>query len=167
MDFHLFDWIVRWLHFAAGIVWIGHNYANVVQRPRWRAPRQSELTDSSNAGFQSRLQREHGMFRYASLVTWLAGAVLLWRRDWLWPAFTLQGGLAGIGVGAWIGTLMVLNLWFVLWPHQKKVLGFVPASAAERVRCARVTFLSSRVNTMLSIPLLFFMASAHHGGLVG
>jgi uncharacterized membrane protein len=60
----------------------------------------------------------------------------------------------------------MLNVWFVLWPHQKKVLGFVPAPAEERIRCARVTFLSSRTNTMLSVPLLFFMASAHHGALV-
>ena len=54
----------------------------------------------------------------------------------------------------------------MLWPHQKKVLGFVPASVEDRMRCARVTFLSSRTNTMLSIPLLLMMASTHHGGLV-
>jgi uncharacterized membrane protein len=61
---------------------------------------------------------------------------------------------------------MVLNLWLVLWPHQKKVLGFKPAPVEERIRCARVTFLSSRTNTMLSIPLLVFMASGHHGALL-
>jgi len=58
---------------------------------------------------------------------------------------------------------MLVNLWLVLWPHQKKVLGFVPATLEERVRCARITFLSSRTNTMLSIPLLFFMAAGSHG----
>jgi uncharacterized membrane protein len=58
---------------------------------------------------------------------------------------------------------MVLNLWLVLWPHQKRVLGFVPAPAEERARAARVTFLSSRTNTILSIPLLFFMGAGTHG----
>jgi len=58
---------------------------------------------------------------------------------------------------------MLLNLWLVLWPHQKKVLGFVPAPMEERVRCSRITFLSSRTNTILSIPLLFFMAASGHG----
>ncbi len=58
---------------------------------------------------------------------------------------------------------MVCNLWFVLWPHQKRVLGFVAAPVDERLRCARITFLSARVNTMLSIPVLFFMAAGAHG----
>ena len=76
----------------------------------------------------------------------------------------LQGGLAPIGVGTWIGTAMLLNLWLVLWPHQKKVLGLVTAPVEERLRCSRITHLSSRTNTMLSIPLLFFMAAGSHGG---
>jgi uncharacterized membrane protein len=166
MDTQLIDLLLRATHFAAGIVWIGHNYANVAQRPNWRPLTREELTDPSNPGFMARLNREHGLFRWAAIVTWLAGMLLLWRKDWLVPALTLDGPLAGIGVGVWIGTIMVLNLWLVLWPHQKKVLGFVPAPVDERIRCARVTFLSSRTNTMLSIPLLVFMASSHHGGLV-
>jgi uncharacterized membrane protein len=162
------DLVLRWAHFAAGIVWIGHNYANVAQRPHWRPPTRAELTDPTNPAFLARLNREHGLFRWAAVVTWIAGMLLLARRDWLWPALSLQGPLAGIGLGAWIGTAMMLNVWFVLWPHQKKVLGFVAAEPDERIRCARVTFLSSRVNTMLSIPLLFFMASSHHGAaLIG
>ncbi|MCW8886207.1 MAG: hypothetical protein OQK12_13300 [Motiliproteus sp.] len=62
-----------------------------------------------------------------------------------------------------MGTLMMLNLWFIMWPHQKKVLGFVEAPVEERVRCSRITFLASRTNTILSIPLLFFMAAGSHG----
>jgi uncharacterized membrane protein len=166
MPTELIDLTLRWAHFAAGIVWIGHNYANVAQRPRWRAPTRAELTDPTSAGFLVRLDREHALFRWAAIVTWAAGMLLLARRGWLMPALTVHGPLAGIGLGAWIGTLMMLNVWLVLWPHQKKVLGFVPANPDERIRCARVTFLSSRVNTMLSIPLLFFMASTHHGAVL-
>ena len=167
MEMQLLDWLLRATHFAAGIVWIGHNYANVAQRPRWKPLAREELTDPSNPAFMARLNREHGLFRWAAVVTWVAGMLLLWRKDWLLPALTLQGPLAGIGLRVWIGTIMLLNLWLVLWPHQKKVLGFKPASVEERIRCARVTFLSSRTNTMLSIPLLVLMASAHHGGFVG
>jgi uncharacterized membrane protein len=167
MTTELIDLALRWAHFAAGIVWIGHNYANVAQRPNWRAPTRAELTDPTNPGFLARLDREHALFRWAAIVTWLAGMSLLARRGWLVSALSLHHGLAGIGLGTWIGTLMMLNVWLVLWPHQKKVLGFVPAAPEERIRCARVTFLSSRVNTMLSIPLLFFMASSHHGGFIG
>jgi uncharacterized membrane protein len=166
MPTELIDLTLRWAHFAAGIVWIGHNYANVAQRPRWRAPTRAELTDPTSPGFLARLDREHALFRWAAVVTWIAGMLLLARRGWLMPALTLHGALAGIGLGAWIGTLMMLNVWLVLWPHQKKVLGFVPANPDERIRCARVTFLSSRVNTMLSIPLLFFMASSHYGAVL-
>ncbi|MFO1321105.1 MAG: urate hydroxylase PuuD [Burkholderiales bacterium] len=166
MDPALIDLLLRWAHFGAGIVWIGHNYANVAQRPRWQPLTRAELVDPGNPSFRARLNREHGLFRWAAVVTWAAGLLILWRRDWLLPALTLEGGLAGIGLGTWIGTLMMLNVWFVLWPHQKKVLGFVPAPVEERMRCARVTFLSSRTNTMLSVPLLLLMASTHHGGLV-
>ena len=89
--------------------------------------------------------------------------MLLWQRGSLADALLLQGHHVVIGVGAWIGIVMVLNLWLVLWPHQKKVLGFVAAPAAERVRCSRITFLSSRTNTILSMPLIFFMAAGSHG----
>jgi len=91
---------------------------------------------------------------------------MLWRRGDLLDALTLSGPSATIGLGAWLGTLMVLNLWFVLWPHQKKVLGFIPASTEERLRCARITFLSSRTNTMLSMVTLLLMLSGAHGILL-
>jgi len=116
----------------------------------------------------ARLDREHGTFRWAAVVAWCAGMYMLWSRGWLPGALRLEGTLAPIGIGTYIGTAMMLNVWFVLWPHQKKVLGLKPASVAERLRCSRITHLSSRTNTMLSIPLLFCMAAGSHGGfLVG
>ena len=163
----LLDLALRWTHFIAGIIWVGHNYSSVVQRPGWRPLAAADLTDDTSPRFQALLNREHGFFRWASVVAWSAGLLMLWQRGWLAGALTLDGALAPIGLGTWIGTLMMLNVWFVLWPHQQKVLGLVPASVDERLRCSRITLLSSRTNTMLSIPLLFFMAASSHGGLAG
>lgn len=163
----LLDLALRWTHFIAGIIWVGHNYSSVVQRPGWRPLAAADLTDDTSPRFQALLNREHGFFRWASVVAWSAGLLMLWQRGWLTGALTLDGALAPIGLGTWIGTLMMLNVWFVLWPHQQKVLGLVPANVDERLRCSRITHLSSRTNTMLSIPLLFFMAASSHGGLAG
>jgi uncharacterized membrane protein len=160
---HIVEFLLRWVHFFGGIIWIGHNYASVVQRPGFRPLKREDLGDEQSPVYMTLLGREHGTFRYAAIVTWLAGVGMLWQRDVLVDAVTLNGSLAVIGVGFWIGTLMLANLWLVLWPNQKKVLGFVSAPLDERVRCARITFLSSRTNTMLSIPLLFFMAASQHG----
>ena len=163
----LFDLALRWTHFIAGIIWVRHNYSSVVQRPGWRPLAAADLTDDTSPRFQALLNREHGFFRWASVVAGSAGLLMLWQRGWLAGALTLDGALAPIGLGTWIGTLMMLNVWFVLWPHQQRVLGLVPASVEERLRCSRITHLSSRTNTMLSIPLLFFMAASSHGGLAG
>ncbi|QTQ31255.1 urate hydroxylase PuuD [Aromatoleum bremense] len=137
-----------------------------MQRPTWRPLTAADLVDDRSPRFQALLNREHGFFRWASVVTWCAGVLMLWQHGWLAGAAGLQGSLAPIGIGMYIGTLMMLNVWFVLWPHQKKVLGLVPAGIEERVRCSRITHLSSRTNTMLSIPLLFFMAAGSHGGFL-
>ena len=163
MDGALLDLLARWLHFLAGVIWIGHNYSSVVQRPAWRPLAAGDLADAGSPRLQAVINREHGTFRWAAVVTWCAGMFMLWQRGWLPGALALQGGLAPIGIGTWIGTVMLVNLWFVLWPHQKKVLGLVPAPVEERLRCSRITHLSSRTNTMLSIPLLFFMAAGSHG----
>ncbi|HZP93945.1 MAG TPA: urate hydroxylase PuuD [Burkholderiales bacterium] len=166
MEAQALDLLLRWLHFFAGIVWIGHNYTTLVQRPSYQPLVAADLTDASSPRFMMLLAREHGIFRWASVVTWGTGVLMLWQRGWIADAMTLTGYHAVIGLGMWIGTVMMLNVWLVLWPHQKKVLGFVAAPVEERLRASRVTFLSARVNTMLSIPLLFFMASAQHGGFL-
>jgi uncharacterized membrane protein len=162
----LFDLAMRWAHLLGALVWIGHNYANAVTRSRYVPLTAGDLADPDSPRQKALLQREHGTFRYASLLTLASGLLMLWHRDWLAGALMLQGGLAPIGLGMWIGVVMVLNLWFVLWPNQKRVLGFVRAPLEERLRCSRITFLSARVNTMLSIPLLFLMAASTHGGFV-
>jgi uncharacterized membrane protein len=159
----IIDFLLRWIHFFGGIIWVGHNYASMIQRPAFRPPSREDLGDEQSPVYMTLLGREHGTFRYAAIVTWLAGVGMLPQPGVLLDAVTQNGYQAVIGVGFWIGTLMLANLWLVLWPNQKKVLGFVSAPLEERVRCARITFLSSRTNTMLSIPLLFFMAASQHG----
>jgi len=75
----------------------------------------------------------------------------------------LKGTAAPIGLGAWLGTIMIFNVWVLIWPNQKKVLGLVEATDAQKAKAARVAFLASRTNTMLSIPMLFFMVAGPHG----
>jgi uncharacterized membrane protein len=70
-----------------------------------------------------------------------------------------------IGIGAWLGTIMIFNVWVLIWPNQQKILGMVPATDPEKAKARRVAFLASRTNTMLSIPMLFFMAAAGHQGI--
>jgi uncharacterized membrane protein len=163
MTLELLDVAARWLHLLGILVWIGHNYANVVVNPGYRPASPEAPLELLGKQFEAALQREHGMFRYASLVVLGSGFFMLWQRGILLDVLTLRGGLAVLGIGVWAGIAMALNLWLVLWPHQKKVIGFVPASHAERVRCSRITFLSSRSNTILSFSALFFMIAGSHG----
>jgi uncharacterized membrane protein len=154
----LLDVIARYLHIFSILIWMGHNYANVIQHPTFK-PAQPSNRETMNAA----MKREHGTFRYASIIALITGIYMLWFRGMIVDTLTLSGHTMIMGVGVWLGIIMILNLWFVLWPHQKKVLGFIPASDEERIRCSRITFLSSRTNSILSIATLFFMISGAHG----
>src|SRR6267142_3243618 len=142
--------LARWLHFMAGIMWIGLlYYFNFVQVAALKAA----TADGTAAGITKHVApRALLFFRWAAVVTWLAGAALLGTH--FVPAFTFQAGWERIGMGAWLGTIMLINVWALIWPNQKKILGLVQASDAEKNKARRVAFLTSRVNTMLSIPML-------------
>lgn len=152
----------RWLHVLAGITWIGllyyFNFVQAVAMPAAKA-------DGTAAGITRHIApRALLWFRYAALVTWLSGAYYLESSGiGFKDAFLLQGAAAKIGVGAWLGTIMFLNVWGIIWPNQKKVLGLVPAEDAAKAKAARMAFLASRTNTMLSIPMAFFMVAGPHG----
>jgi len=103
-------------------------------------------------------------FRWGAVVTWLSGAAYLARAGLFVPAFTLQPAGINIGIGAWLGTIMLFNVWVLIWPNQKKVLGLVEATADEIAKARRVAFLASRTNTVLSIPMLMSMVGFGHGG---
>jgi uncharacterized membrane protein len=152
----------RWLHVMAGIMWIGLlYYFNFVQIPGVAAAK----ADGTAGGITKHIApRALFWFRWAAVVTWLTGAYYLERSGiGLGNAFMLKGGAAPIGLGAWLGTIMIFNVWVIIWPNQKKVLGLVPADDAAKAKAARTAFLASRTNTMLSIPMVFFMVAGPHG----
>jgi uncharacterized membrane protein len=146
--------LARWLHLMAGVMWIGLlYYFNFVQVAALKAA----AADGTNAGIVKHVApRALLFFRWSAVVTWLAGAALLGNQ--FVNAFTLSHGMAGIGVGAWLGTIMLFNVWALIWPNQRKILGLKPATDEEKNKARRVAFLASRTNVALSIPLLFFMA---------
>jgi len=167
------DWVgglARWLHYIAGIMWIGLlYYFNFVQ-----AQALAEANKAGEGGPISKYvaPRALALFRAAGIGTWIMGAILLFtlspQHDGFVGAFTLSNGYAGIGVGAWLGTIMLFNVLVLIYPNQMKILGKVPATDEEKAKARRIAFLASRTNTMLSFPMLFFMAFGfHHQGIVG
>lgn len=166
MDLDVIDIVARWLHLMGVVVWMGHNYANVIQNPIYRPADPHTPLEELGERLESALKREHAIFRHASVVVLASGAFMLWHREILRDVLTLQDGHVVLGIGVWLSLIMVANLWFVLWPHQKKVLGFVPATLEERIQCSRITFVSSRTNTILSFPALFFMAAGTHSSFL-
>ena len=163
--------VIIWLHVFAGIIWIGLlYYFNFVQVPALAAAA-SDDGGPGGAGITKYVApRALAWFRWGALFTWLTGAAFLLHRGMLDDAFAL-GRLgdstnlyaATIGIGAWLGTIMLFNVWVLIWPNQKKVLGMVEASAEEIAKAKNIAFLASRSNTLLSIPLIMSMVGAGHG----
>ncbi len=163
------DWsgaILRWVHVFAGITWIGLLYFfNFVNADAMK------LANAAGEGAPISkyvMPRALFFFRWAAVLTWIMGAWLLSTytapngMNGFSAAFTFQGAYAPIGIGAWLGTIMLINVWTFIWMNQKKILGLAPASDEEKAKARRVAFLASRVNTMLSIPMLFFMVTGPH-----
>jgi uncharacterized membrane protein len=157
--------MIMWLHVGAGVTWIGLlYYFNFVQVPALAAAAKDQ-GGPGGAGISKYVApRALLWFRWAAVVTWLTGALYLWRVGLFVDAFTLQGAGLTIGVGAWLGTIMLFNVWVLIWPNQKKVLGLVEATAEQIAKARRVAFLASRTNTMLSVPMLMSMVGFGHGG---
>ena len=169
MDFNTFV-IDRWFHVLAGITWIGLlYYFNFVQAPAVA----KAMADKEGPGGAAISKYVAPIalvwFRWAALATWVTGALLLQMKGWLLGAFTLGFvGASGvqvvtIGVGAWLGTFMLFNVWVLIWPNQKKLLGMVPATDEEKAKGKRIAFLASRSNTLMSIPMLLCMVGSVHG----
>jgi uncharacterized membrane protein len=157
--------LIMWIHVSAGVTWIGLlYYFNFVQVPALAAAAKDQ-GGPGGAGISKYVApRALLWFRWGAVVTWLSGAAYLGHAGLFIPAFTLQPGAMVIGVGAWLGTIMLFNVWVLIWPNQKKVLGLVEATADEIAKARRVAFLASRTNTMLSVPMVMSMVGFGHGG---
>lgn len=154
-----------WLHVFFGVIWIGLlYYFNFVQ-----VPSVAEATADSEGPGPAAINkyvapRALWWFRWGALATWLTGAAALESAGWgLVNAFLLKEGTTVIGIGAWLGTIMLFNVWVLIWPNQKKILGIVEASADEIAKAKVVALMASRTNTLLSIPMLMCMVGMMHG----
>jgi len=162
--------LFRWVHIVSGVMWIGLlYYFNFVQVPAL-AEAGADKSGPGGAGVTKYVApRALFWFRWAALVTWLTGFSYLAQSGNLGAFMLGMGGSEPnsyqmvIGIGAWLGTIMLFNVWGLIWPNQKKVLGIVPASDEEKAKARRIAFLASRTNTMLSIPMLLCMGAATHG----
>ena len=155
-----------WLHVLAGIVWIGLlYYFNFVQVPAMG----EALGDTDGPGPAAIgkyiAPRALLWFRMAAATTLLLGLVLLGTTGSIGSAYMLAPGYQVIGLGTWMGTIMAFNVWFIIWPNQKKIIaGELEGDALAKAK--RMAFLASRTNAWLSIPMLIGMIAANHGGIM-
>jgi uncharacterized membrane protein len=148
--------IFQWLHVFFGITWIGLlYYFNFVQIPTMPA-----IPAELKPGVSKYIApKALFFFRWAAAFTVLTGLILAWLYDELHEAMVLQEGFQLIGIGMWLALIMAANVWFVIWPNQKKALGIVPAEDAAKAKAAKTAMIASRINTMLSIPMLLCMVA--------
>lgn len=161
--------LARWVHILSGIMWIGLlYYFNVVQVPGLAAAA-ADKGGPGGAGVTKYIApRALLWFRWAAVATWLTGAWYLGSRHDFMNALTLGHGGKDfyglvIGAGMWIGTIMLFNVWVLIWPNQQKILGLVAATDEQKAKARKVALLASRTNFALSVPLILCMGSASHG----
>ncbi len=161
--------LARWFHILSGITWIGLlYYFNLVQTPGLAAAA-ADKGGPGGAGVTKYIApRALVWFRWGAVATWVTGLWYLTRFNNFLNALTLGHGFQDryglvIGIGAWLGTIMAFNVWVFIWPNQKKILGIVAATDEQKARARKVAGTASRVNFVLSIPMLLCMAGATHG----
>ena len=156
--------ICRFLHVSVAIMWIGLLwYFNFVQ-----IPNMSKIPDEQKPAI-SKVIAPAALFyfRWAALLTILSGSILALLNGYLYDAMTLSisSGIPKhtvIGIGMWLGVIMAFNVWFIIWPNQKRALGIIDSEPEVKTKSARIAMLTSRTNTLLSIPMLFTMVIAQN-----
>jgi uncharacterized membrane protein len=151
--------LFRWIHIMVGVMWVGLLwYFNFVQ-----IPSMSKIPDEQKPAI-SKVIAPTALFwfRWAALFTVVSGVVLAVLNGYAHQAFTLQAPFRAIGLGMWIALVMAFNVWFIIWPNQKRALGIVVVEPDIKAKSARVAMLTSRFNTMLSVPMLFLMSAQSH-----
>ena len=158
------DFLFRWGHILFGITWIGLlYYFNFVQ-----VPNMSKITDEQKPAITKVIAPSALFwFRWAAFVTVVTGLIVAYLNGYAHEAMTLGIGSGGgkytaIGIGMWLGLIMAFNVWFIIWPNQKKVLGIVEASAEEKPAAAKKALIASRTNVLLSLPMLLSMVAAQN-----
>src|SRR4051812_29910399 len=159
------DWwrfFFRYIHVLAGVMWIGLLwYFNFVQTPSMPKIPDEQKPAVSKVIAPTALF----WFRWAAMATIILGLILAGMNGYVGKALSLQKEYFAIGLGMWLGGIMWFNVWFVIWPNQKKALGIVTVSPEEKAKAAKMAGMASRINTMLSIPMLYCMVAQQHGGL--
>jgi uncharacterized membrane protein len=157
------SFFMRWLHVLSGVMWIGLLwYFNFVQIPT--VPK-IEPVEHRAAITKYIAPSALFWFRYGALATVVTGALLAWMNGYIVQALTLRPGVVAIGIGMWLALIMAFNVWFIIWPNQKKALGLVEATPEDKAAAGRKAMLTSRLNTLLSIPMLFCMVAQQNAGL--
>jgi uncharacterized membrane protein len=154
---------MRWLHVLSGVMWIGLLwYFNFVQ-----IPSMPKIPDEQKPAVGKVIAPTALFwFRWAALATVITGLLLISMSPGaLLKALSIQAPFQAIGVGMWLGLVMAFNVWFIIWPNQKKALGIVAVEADAKAKAARMAMLTSRFNTMLSIPMLYCMVAQQNAGL--
>lgn len=155
-----------WLHVLAGVVWIGLlYYFNFIQVPGVGAALAEKDSGGPGPAAINKYVAPTALlwFRWAAVVTWLTGVGALEGLGGAMGAFTFSAGMEVIGLGAWLGTIMLFNVWVLIWPNQQKILGMKEATADEIAKAKFVALMASRTNTLLSIPMLLCMIGFGHG----
>jgi uncharacterized membrane protein len=153
--------VIRWIHVWFGILWIGLlYYFNFVQ-----IPSMPKIPDEQKPAIGKVIAPEALFyFRWAAAGTVLFGLLTALMNEYLVQALTFQTGFATIGIGMWLALIMAFNVWFIIWPNQKKALGIVTVDADAKKAAARTAMITSRVNTLLSIAMLYCMVGQQNVG---
>jgi len=164
IDQLFWSWLFRYLHVISGVMWIGLLwYFNFVQ-----IPSMSKIPDEQKPAITKVIAPAVLFwFRWAALSTIITGLIVAYLNGYIHEALALGIGSDGgkntaIGIGMWLGLIMAFNVWVIIWPNQKKVLGIVEASPEEKAISAKKALLASRTNTLLSLPMLLCMVMAQN-----
>ena len=158
------SWLFRYLHVLAGVMWIGLLwYLNFVQ-----IPSMPKIPDEQKPAIGKVIAPAVLFwFRWAALATIVSGLIVATLEGYVHDAMILGIGsgvqkYTAIGIGMWLGLIMAFNVWFIIWPNQKKALGIVECSPDEKPKAAKTAMLTSRINTLLSLPMLLTMVAAQN-----
>jgi len=164
IDQLFWSWLFRYLHVVSGVMWIGLLwYFNFVQ-----IPSMPKIPDEQKPAITKVIAPAVLFwFRWAALSTIITGLIVAYLNGYIHEALALGIGSGGgkntaIGIGMWLGLIMAFNVWVIIWPNQKKVLGIVEASPEEKAISAKKALMASRTNTLLSLPMLLCMVMAQN-----